>query len=120
MTKRHLTILAGLLAAMNFGTPSFASQSPATSYTDGYTFSDRDRENSFPVRDLVPATPRQQAQIALSERNRSVTDGFSGEEWDQQQSAELQDIMAKMVNDPKIEALIMFYEAQRRSLDGRG
>jgi hypothetical protein len=120
MTKRHLIILAGLLATVSFGTPTFASQSPATSYTDGYTLADRDREASFPVRDLVPATPRQQAQIALSERSRTVTDGFSGDDWDQQQSAELQNMMAKMVNEPKIEALIMFYETQRRSLDGKG
>ena len=119
MTKRHLTILAGLLAAATFGMPAYANHSPI-SYTDGYTASDRDREASVPVGVLAPSTPMQQAQLASSERSRSVTDGFSESDWDKLQSAELQAMMAKMANDPKIDALLSYYEAQRRALDGRG
>jgi hypothetical protein len=119
MIKRHLTVLAGLLAAASFGMPAYADHSPFT-YTDGYTFAERDREHGFPARALAPATPMQQAQLAYSERSRSITDGFSEADWDKRQSPELQEMMAKMANDPKIEALFAFYESQRRALDGRG
>jgi hypothetical protein len=119
MTKRHLTLLAGLLAAATFGMPAHAGHSPEI-FTDGYTLADRDREHNFQGRELVPATPRQQAQLAYAERSRSVSDGFSEDDWDKQQSAELQAMMAKMANDPKIEALFSYFDAQRRALDGRG
>jgi hypothetical protein len=119
MNKPHLTILAGMLAAASFGMPAYADHSPS-GYTDGYTLAERDREHSFPARAVAPATPMQQAQLALSERSRSVTDGFAESDWDKQQSPELQSMMAKMANDPKIAALLSFFEAQRRALDGRG
>lgn len=119
MTKRYLTILAGLLAAASFGMPAYADHSPST-YTDGYTFAERDREHSFPARAIVPSTPMQQAVLALSERSRSLTDGYSESDWEKRQSPELQAMMAKMANDPKIEALFAFYDSQRRALDGQG
>jgi len=120
MTKRYLILLAGLLAATSLGMPAHADHSPEI-FTDGYTFADRDREHNFPGRELVPAaTPMQQAQLAYAERSRSVSDGFSEDDWDKQQSAALQAMMAKMANDPKIEALFSYFEAQRRALDGRG
>lgn len=119
MTKRHLTILAGLLAAASFGMPAYADHSPL-SFTDGYTLAERDREHSFPARVVTPATPMQQAQLALSERSRSITDGYAEGDWEKRQSPALQAMMAKMANDPKIEALFAFYESQRRELDGKG
>lgn len=119
MTKRHLTILAGLLATASFGMPAYADHSPQ-SFTDGYTLAERDREHSYSGRVLTPATPMQQAQLALSERSRSISDGYTEGDWEKRQSAELQEMMAKMANDPKLDALFSFYETQRRSLDGRG
>jgi hypothetical protein len=119
MTKRHLTLLAGLLAAASFGMPAYADHSPQ-GFTDGYTLAERDREHSYRAGPLVPATPMQQAQLALSERSRSISDGYNESDWEKRQSAELQEMMAKMANDPKIEALFTFYESQRRALDGRG
>src|SRR5512134_390693 len=112
MTKRHLTLLAGLLAtAATFGMPaaSYADHSQV-SFTDGYTLADRDREHNFPTRIVVPATPAQQAQLANFERQQSITDGYSGSDWDKSQSSELQTMMAKMANDPKIDALLAYFE----------
>lgn len=122
MIKRHLTLLAGLLAtAATFGMPaaSYADHSQPI-YTDGYTIADRDREHNFPTRVLVPATAAQQAQLANFERQRSLTDGYTEADWEKSQSPELQTMMAKMANDPRIEALLAYFEAQRRSSDGRG
>lgn len=119
MTKRQLTILAGLLAAASFGMPAYADPTPS-SYTDGYTLAERDREHGFPARVVTPATPMQQAVLAISERSRSISDGYAEGDWEKRQSAELQEMMAKRANDPRLDAVFSFYEAQRRALDGRG
>ena len=120
MTKRYLTLLAGLLAAATFGMPAAYADHSSPGFSDGYTLADRDREHGYSSRVLVPATPMQEAQLAYSERSRSVTDGFSESDWEKRQSLELQEMMAKMANDPRIEALFAYFEAQRRALDGRG
>ncbi|HET9699627.1 MAG TPA: hypothetical protein VFP70_01760 [Burkholderiales bacterium] len=120
MNKRHLTILAGLLAAASFGMPAYADPATPSGYTDGYTLAERDREQGFPARVVTPATPMQQAVLAMSERSRSVSDGYAEGDWEKRQSAELQETMAKRANDPMLDAVFSFYEAQRRALDGRG
>ncbi|HSD60755.1 MAG TPA: hypothetical protein VLC55_07870 [Burkholderiales bacterium] len=121
MTKRHLTLLAGLLAtAATFGMPgaSYADLTSELHRSDGYSPADVQRAGEPSV--VAPSTPAQMAQLANFERQRSLSDGYSGSDWDKAQSPELQTMMAKMANDPRIDALLAYFEAQRRSSDGRG
>lgn len=121
MTKRHLTLLAGLLAtAATFGMPG-ASRADLISdlhRSDGYSAADLQRAGEPSV--VAPSTPAQQAQLANFERQRSITDGFTAADWEKSQSPELQSMMAKMANDPKIDALFAYFEMQRRVSDGQG
>jgi len=121
MTKRHLTLLAGLLAtAATFGMPgaSYADLTSELHRSDGYSPADLQRAGEPSV--VAPSTPAQQAQLANFERQRRLTDGYTEADWEKSQSPELQTMMSKMANDPKIEALFAYFEAQRRSSDGRG
>lgn len=131
MFKRNkLAVLLGAVAAAAALSAPVASSAGELSQadqfarqrhiSDGYNESDWDRARSGPSAVVTPATPEQLAQLALFERQRNLSDGYQETDWDKRQSPEFQAMMAKMANNPMIEALFAYFEMQRRTSDGRG